>query len=1036
MSRASTPPTYSAGPGTIFGARPDGVDWQKAPTPFATGVFSRTAAVQPPFRTHTWVSNWFWANGAPSSASPDQRYAVAYAPPASGQKGGWIIQEAYRQGPIYGHPVAYTFNGAALQGNRGLILGTSSVSLLDDGYYSVVVGGKTQPLDTRRLLSLGFSYLDQLWIFPDPTQADAFGGGPAYTPDAALLDDLGDFHARFVVPGPDPDHHYSLTSVQGSPLTWIQDTGDAYHTLQSLSTGPYAFWYDIGSGFDAGTWMKDLGCILVATYVKLTVDSGGRPQGGLNDITSYFPFLVFFDKRTTEFQNGSGGSSLPGLGEARGLLKFNQSGPGITNTYVVMAIPPIPVTDPPSSSSITPDQLASITDLARSVAPFVFNVPTATKITYATFAGSGDTTLPGRVRTTFSVTCDSTANPAPAPPSGTVLCLMPHHYATYPYDGQGKSVLDEASPLQPIAYGSGQLTFQSVRGPLKGHAGSGFTTQYVFNNFLPFMPTPRGLCKGAGDPSVAQTLWDLEAFRSGTYAGSNGPYGTQWLVNPVDTYNAAKQLSALAKEISDVEMLLGSGYQGKGFDPGAMRASLEQGVKDGIELYFQATPKRTKNQDIPYFSLYDAGTSSLFLYPAGGGPNALFPVPPSYLQGKNIDDPKIAPWDGYGTATLINDHFFHYGYLLYSAAQVALRDPAWASTWAPAVDQLAMDIAYDDDEQQPFGWSKIAGLSYPRLRYFDAWQGHGWASGLLFGGTDGNNIESISEEINAWEGLILWGAATGRPRITELGMYLYTTAVYASDTYWFDKLGLLRSTDMPSVSADKANPTAYPAGATYQANTVHAANTSTAAQIWGGKTKCSTFFGTMPAQSTAIVCVPANAGSGLYLGRDPAYLGAWFGAIASFSATLKDSQAQMPVPYGQLDGKCQFTDAQVRSYASFMTRVQGLGGDVAGALQWYTRNVAAPAPCSFNAAAPFIDGADSWAESYIFLQALHDYGLPDWSWVADRPLAAVFSQGDQVTFVALSPGKADTVTFTTLDGSKRHRMSLAAGQMQQETVTM
>jgi hypothetical protein len=67
------------------------------------------------------------------------------------------------------------------------------------------------------------------------------------------------------------------------------------------------------------------------------------------------------------------------------------------------------------------------------------------------------------------------------------------------------------------------------------------------------------------------------------------------------------------------------------------------------------------------------------------------------------------------------------------------------------------------------------GLTYPKLRYFDQWQGHGWASGLLFGNPDGNNIESISEEINAWEGLILWGMATQRPKITELGIYLHTT---------------------------------------------------------------------------------------------------------------------------------------------------------------------------------------------------------------------------------------------------------------------
>jgi len=54
------------------------------------------------------------------------------------------------------------------------------------------------------------------------------------------------------------------------------------------------------------------------------------------------------------------------------------------------------------------------------------------------------------------------------------------------------------------------------------------------------------------------------------------------------------------------------------------------------------------------------------------------------------------------------------------------------------------------------------------------------------GFADGNNQESSSEAINAWQAIILWGEATGNKTIRDLGIYLYTTEVEAVCNYWFD----------------------------------------------------------------------------------------------------------------------------------------------------------------------------------------------------------------------------------------------------------
>ena len=125
----------------------------------------------------------------------------------------------------------------------------------------------------------------------------------------------------------------------------------------------------------------------------------------------------------------------------------------------------------------------------------------------------------------------------------------------------------------------------------------------------------------------------------------------------------------------------------------------------------------------------------------------------------------------------MNDHHFHYGYWIRAAAEMALLDPAWAKPerWGGMIDELIKDIATAERGRS----------DYPYLRNFDPYEGHAWASGV---GTsdDGNNQESSSEAINAWSGLMLWGALQGRQDLIDLGTYLYTTEIQAVNHYWFD----------------------------------------------------------------------------------------------------------------------------------------------------------------------------------------------------------------------------------------------------------
>ena len=210
-----------------------------------------------------------------------------------------------------------------------------------------------------------------------------------------------------------------------------------------------------------------------------------------------------------------------------------------------------------------------------------------------------------------------------------------------------------------------------------------------------------------------------------------------------------------------------------------------------------------------------------------------------------------AAWDaltgypsGYGADTQLNDHHFHASYAIWSAATIAQYDPAWAApeAWGGMVDLLVRNAN---------GWDRDDEL-FPFLRTFDPYAGHSWAAG--HGDfAEGNNQESSSESMHFASAVVLWGEATGRDEIRDLGVYLHTTEAAAVDQYWFDV-------------DDIVFPDAYP----------HVA----IGMVWGGKGVHSTWFGADPEFIHGINILPVTSGS-LYLGRHPEYVVANYDEIVA-----------------------------------------------------------------------------------------------------------------------------------------------------------
>jgi len=123
-----------------------------------------------------------------------------------------------------------------------------------------------------------------------------------------------------------------------------------------------------------------------------------------------------------------------------------------------------------------------------------------------------------------------------------------------------------------------------------------------------------------------------------------------------------------------------------------------------------------------------------------------------------------------------NDHHFHFGYFIYSAAILAMYDDDFVKDYGQMVNLLIKDIANTDRTDKDFSY----------MRHFDFYESHSWANGM--GGQDNGGIdqESSSEAMNAWSAIYLWGLITGNKELENLGIYLYSNEYQAIKYYYFD----------------------------------------------------------------------------------------------------------------------------------------------------------------------------------------------------------------------------------------------------------
>ncbi|MEY2688064.1 MAG: hypothetical protein RL375_2262 [Pseudomonadota bacterium] len=427
--------------------------------------------------------------------------------------------------------------------------------------------------------------------------------------------------------------------------------------------------------------------------------------------------------------------------------------------------------------------------------------------------------------------------------------------------------------------------FDTVRGKIRLLAGSQFQTSSSYAGFVPYWP-------GVADSPRKGELRDLMK---------------------ADLRNARRLMLPEGKSAY---------WQGKGLQRivKLMDVFEQQGDTEGRDQLLAMLQKRMEE----WFSGKDA--KSYFFYDAKLGTVASYP-------------------DDFHAIDEINDHHFWFGYWIRTAAEVALRDPAWAARdkWGAMVELLISDIATKERGRPDF----------PFLRNFDPYEGHSWAVGIGGAGPYGawgNNQESSSEAINAWAGLILWGELQGNRELRDLGIYLYSAEAEAIDHYWFDVHRLVFPPEYKNVEV---------------------------AQVFGGQYIHNTWWTDDPRQIKGINLLPITTAS-TYLARYPDYIKRNLGA-------LKGEQEIWAARGKKVDPADIWQDI----FAKYMA----LADPVQGLAQWDRWG-------SFEL-------GDTRSHTLHWLLSLNEMGAPDLGISADTPLFSVFKRADgRRTYLAFNATKA------------------------------
>jgi endoglucanase Acf2 len=301
---------------------------------------------------------------------------------------------------------------------------------------------------------------------------------------------------------------------------------------------------------------------------------------------------------------------------------------------------------------------------------------------------------------------------------------------------------------------------------------------------------------------------------------------------PLSATAHAAVVADLNKDLADPPNAGGSYFGLKELGRLATIAEVAKGA--GADPQYQAALTRLRPQLVDWLTYSGGGDGRYFAYDQVWG--GLIAIPAEFGSGD------------------YNDHHFQYGYLVRAAAVLAQADPTFLRDYGQVVDLVVRDYS---------GALSVAGpAGFPPYRVFNAYLGHSAASGFApF--ADGNNQESTSEAVAAWEAVVRWGLVRQNPDLVTYGVEHYALEAATARTYWLGE-GVSR-----------------PAGYAH----------TSAGIVWDAKIDYATWFDPRPESIQGIQLLPLTFGS-LYR-ADPK-------AAAARSAELHKQVGGDPRVWGDL----------------------------------------------------------------------------------------------------------------------------------------
>ncbi len=345
-------------------------------------------------------------------------------------------------------------------------------------------------------------------------------------------------------------------------------------------------------------------------------------------------------------------------------------------------------------------------------------------------------------------------------------------------DPQGAAI-ETITGMHPLHWkNSSQPTsaysIRSARGTIKFSLTDQFSYQLPYVGVLPSLPS----INGTFDQTTLENLV-TEFIDQGS---------SSWNTS-TDAYWAGKNYSKVADLIAIADSI--------GMTTGATQ--LRDWLKSELSDWF--TAETNNNLDINKYFVYDEEWSTL-----------------------------LALEESFASHQQLNDHHFHYGYLVRAAAEICRVDITWCSAdqYGPMIELLIRDYAGAKDDPM-----------FPYVRNFDPANGFSWASGKV-NFVRGNNNESTSEAANAYGAIVLYGLITENNELTERGMYLHASTSAAYWEYWNNIDGY------NNVGATEDN---FPSGYDRMSTSI----------IWGDGADFSTWFSAAYAHILGIQGLPTNS---------------------------------------------------------------------------------------------------------------------------------------------------------------------------------